>query len=119
MTACTLAPEDKKAYISAVGKTLLQRHGKRKFYSPTQVRQASQSSKFDIDWHCWAVCVFSAADDFNAYHQALGEDCDYLAMRAEMACALTAEADISWLDEALSWLDWPNLELPSLFDLFD
>ena len=40
MMACALAPEDKKTYGREVGEILVKRHGKRRFYSPQQVRQA-------------------------------------------------------------------------------
>ena len=119
MTACTLSPPDKKAYGKKVGEILVGRYGKKKFYSPEQVRKASAESRFDVDWHCWAMCLYSAPDDFQSYHEATGESCDYAAMKAEMTTALTDGASEAWFDIDLSWLDWPDIELPSIFDFFN
>jgi len=111
MTTCTLSPADKKAYAIDVGKILVKKHGKQKSYTPLQVIKASQHTKYDLDWHGWAMSLYSTSDDFTAYHDSIGETCDYASMKAEMAYDITDGASESWFDIDLSWLDWPELEL--------
>lgn len=72
-----------------------------------------------VDWHCWAMCVYSIAADFNAYHTSIGEICDYASMKSEMTSALTDGVSDSWFDADMSWLEWPDIDLSSIFDVFD
>ena len=72
-----------------------------------------------MDLDCWAFSLFTSRSDFDAYHQGLGEVCNYTLMRTEMITALTETAPGSWLDIDLSWLEWPDIDLSAIFDLFD
>jgi hypothetical protein len=119
MTLCSLAPADKKSYARDIGEILFRTYGKKKFYSPEQVKRASSQSRYNIDWHCWAMCIFSSPADFNAYHKLVGETCDYASMKAEMTLAITDGDSDAWFDIDLSWLEWPDFELPSIFDFLD
>jgi hypothetical protein len=65
------------------------------------------------------MALYASPADFTAYHDEIGEQCDYASMKAEMTAALTDGASGSWFDVDLSWLDWPDIELPSIFDFFD
>jgi hypothetical protein len=40
-------------------------------------------------------------------------------MRAEMVSAMTDGASSSWFDIDTSWLEWPDIDLSSIFDFFD
>ena len=119
MAPCELAPEDKKAYGKEVGEILVKNHGKKKFYSPKEVKTASSQSQFAMDWHCWAMCLYTSPSDFESYHRSVGETCDYGSMKAEMTSALTDGTSESWFDLDVSWLDWPDIELSSVFDFID
>jgi hypothetical protein len=119
MPACHLEPKDKKAFIGAVGEELVRRHGKRKFYEPSAIRRAAESCGFPIDIHCWAYCIFSTPEDFQAIHDAAGEVCDYAAMKAEVLADLAGDGVFSPFDLDLSWLEWPDIDLSSIFDWFD
>lgn len=119
MTSCALPPTDKKAYGKAVGEELVKNYGKKKYYSPEEVKKASSQTKYDIDWHCWAMCLYTSPSDFDAYHQSIGENCNYAEMKAEMTSALTDGASDSWFDIDLSWLEWPDIDLSSVFDFID
>jgi hypothetical protein len=119
MGSCSLAPADKKAYGKEVGEILIRNHGKKQFYSPEQVKKASSQTRYGVDFHCWAMCLFVAPADFDAYHVATGETCDYAAMKAEMTSAMTDGASDAWFDIDLSWLEWPDIELSSVFDFLD
>ena len=119
MTTLALSPSEKKAYGIEVGQILVRDYGKQKFYSSKQVQNASRQSKQSIDWHCHAMCLFTSPIEFKSYHDSIGENCDYEAMKADMSSAMTDGASDSWFDLDMSWLEWPDIELPSIFDIFD
>ncbi|GAA5481004.1 DUF6559 family protein [Haloferula sargassicola] len=119
MAACEMRPADKKAYFGAVGEELTRRHGKKKYYSPGEVRRASQDRGFPVDIECWAYCMYTSPDDFAALHEATGEVCDYAAMKAEILADLAGGWTFELPDIDLSWLEWPDIDLASLFDWFD
>ncbi|MCX6857502.1 MAG: hypothetical protein NTV80_21665 [Verrucomicrobia bacterium] len=114
-----MKPADKKAFIGAVGKELVRVHGKKKYYKPTEVRRAADSCGYPIDIHCWAYCFYSSPSDFVALHDLAGEVCDYAAMKTEMLLDLASGSPFSPLDIDLSWLEWPDIDLSSIFDWFD
>jgi hypothetical protein len=119
MPACHLEPEDKKAFIGAVGKELTEKHGKKKYYRPAEVRSAAERLGYAVDIHCWAYCIFLSHDDFKTLHDAAGEACDYAAMKASVLQEFAPNGVFSWLDIDLSWLEWPDIDPSSLFDWFD
>lgn len=118
MSTCHVPPDDKKALISKVGEQLVRTHGKQKYYKPEQVRRAAFDAGYAIDWHCWAMCIYVSPGDFDDFHQAAGEICDYAAMRSEVLTDLAGGGVFSALDLDLSWLDWPDIDLSGLFDWF-
>ena len=64
--------------------------------------------------HCWAMYIFSSHSDFDSYHQATREVCDYVAMKTEMLDGLTTSA------ANVDWLEIPNLDIDaSWLDLGD
>lgn len=118
MPACDLTPADKRAFIGSVGKELVKRHGKKKYYKNEQIRTTVQDLGYQIDWVCWAYCIFSSPADFKSLHDAAGEACDYAVMKAEVLTDLAGGA-FQWPDIDLSWLEWPDIDLSSIFDWFD
>jgi len=119
MPACHLEPKDKRALIDNVGKELVQRHGKRKYYEPSTIRRAVETLGYPLDVACWAYCIFTTPEDFKALHEAAGEVCDYATMKAEVLADLAGSAGFSLFDIDLSWLEWPDIDLSGLFDWFD
>lgn len=116
---CHVKPADKKAFISAVGKQLVQRHGKRQYYKPTEVRTVATDLGYGIDIHCWAYCFYSSPSDFATLHSLAGDACDYVAMKTEVLADLASGASFSLLDIDLSWLELPDIDLSAVFDWFD
>ena len=119
MPACHIKPDDKKALIGAVGQELVRKQGKKNYYKPDDVRRAAETCGYPIDVHCWAYCIFSSPEDFRALHDAAGEICDYALMKAEVLGDLASGASFSLFDIDLSWLEWPDIDLSSIFDWFD
>lgn len=115
---CAISPADKKAQAKRVGDDLVRNHGKRRFYTIDQVRNANRRTGTDIDVACWSHVMFNTHSDFDALHAATGEACDYVAMKAEMLRAVASEASTGWFDWDLSWLEFPDLDI-SIFDFFD
>ena len=119
MTVLALSPSEKKAHGKEVGEILVRDYGQKKYYSCAHVKKASQEAKHGFDWHCWAMSLYASPTAFKSYHDSIGEVCDYPAMKAEMTSALTNGASDSWFDSGMSWLEWPDVELPTVFDFFD
>jgi hypothetical protein len=76
-----------------------------------------QKLPFDLD--CWAFSLYSSRGDFERHHRVTGENCDYDAMRTEIIDALADGKSWSLFDIDLSWLEWPDVDLSSIFDFID
>jgi hypothetical protein len=119
MPVCSPRPDDKRAFGKAVGDELMRRHGKKRYYPPKDVRDATRSLGYPLDWSCWGMSLFTSPSDFEMFHHAAGEACDYAAMKAEMFAAMTDGVSSSWFDIDMSWLEWPDIDLSSIFEVFD
>ena len=113
---CTPSPTDKRKYISDIGKILVADHGKKKYYLPEDVKKAHKKSTWNdwTDFSCWGMSTFSSHEDFDAYHENLGEACDYISMKKEMLNGLSASPITNWeeipdLDIDASWLDFGDV----------
>ena len=119
---CPPAPINKKEYITQVGTILVNDFGKKKFYSPEEVKHASRKAKHsnnrELDWHCWAMSIFSSHTDFDAYHKITGEICDYALMKTNMLNGLTTGSLNNVLELSSDEIDASLLDLGDLFDGF-
>ena len=118
MIPCATSPRDKKEQAKRVGDDLVRHHGKRKFYTVDQVREANRRTGVALDAACWSHAMFNSREDFDRLHAAAGEAGDYAAMKAQMLRAVASEPSAGWFDWDLSWLDFPDLDF-SIFDFFD
>jgi hypothetical protein len=118
-TMCALSPIDKRAQAKRVGDDLLRNYGKKPYYSVEQVKAANRRNSVSIDVECWSHAMFNTHEDFDAMHAAMGEVCDYAAMKLQMLQAVGA-GEKSWFDFDLdlSWLEFPDIDW-SAFDFFD
>lgn len=115
-TSCEPAPQNKREFISDIGEILVEDNGKKKYYTPEEVKKAHRNSKwYDyVDWSCWALSIFSSHTDFDLYHEKTGEACDYVAMKTEMLSGLSVSTVTDWtdipdLDIDASWLDFGDV----------
>ena len=115
---CAISPKDKKAQAKRVGDDLVRNYGKRRFYTVSEVRESNRRLGIALDVECWSYAMFTTHSDFDRLHSALGEACDYAAMKAEMLRAVASDTPSDWFDWDLSWLEFPDLDL-SIFDFFD
>ena len=116
---CHMPPPDKKKLVGDVGQDLVRRHGKQKYYKPAQVRASAERCGYNVDLHCWAYVIFTTPEDFTALHEAAGEACDYAAMKASVLADLATNSSFLPFDLGVSWLEWPDIDLSSLFNWFD
>ena len=117
ISTCHGPPKDKKGFAKKLGADLVKHRGKKKFYSIAEVHSSLRRLNLcDVD--CWGFALYSSRSDFDRHHRSTGEQCDYDSMRGEMIDAL-AEGSWSLLDIDLSWLEWPDIDLSSIFDFID
>lgn len=112
---------EKKALGIEVGNDLYKHYGKKKFYSQREIKNAMKRIAENIDWACWAYSLYMDHISFDVYHRTIGEDCDYLSMKSSMITSMTDHGSDSWFDFDLdlSWLDWPDFDIASIFDFID
>ncbi|WP_049722975.1 hypothetical protein [Gilvimarinus polysaccharolyticus] len=113
--------EIKKSLAQKVGANLVSSHGKKKYYSQSDISKAVVTSGFDSAITCWALSLFMHHDRFDDYHSSIGEDCDYSSMKESMLSAVTEYDSESWFNFNidLSWLELPDIDVGSVFDIFD
>ncbi len=114
--SCAPAPTNKKEYISDIGRILVEENGKKKYYTPKEVKNAHHKSKWydGLDFSCWAMSTFSSHGDFDIYHEETGEVCDYVEMKSEMLTGISNAPAADWasipdIDLDASWLDLGEL----------
>ena len=117
-TSCEPAPQNKKEFISDIGEILVKDNGKKKYYSPEEVKKAHRKSKwYDyVDLSCWAMSVFTSHEAFDLYHELAGEACDYVAMKTEMLGGISASVVTDWTDIPAIDLDASWLDFGDVFD---
>jgi len=121
MPACTLQPKDQRQQVRLVGNDLVKHYGKKPFYTVQEVQNANKRQGIPYDVACWSHAFFNTHADFDAHHHSIGESCDYIGMKKEMAESVSSSADtVSWFDFDfdLSWMELPSIEW-SIFDFFD
>jgi hypothetical protein len=118
MPACSISPANRRQQTRAVGSDLLKNYGRKQYYSVEEVKSANRRQNIGLDFGCWSHATFNSHTDFDAYHQSIGESCDYISMKGEMLSSVSAATDSSWFDLDLSWLEFPDIDF-SLFDFLD
>lgn len=118
MRACAISPVDRRRQVQLVGNDLVKHHGKRPYYTVQQVKDANRRQHIGFDVGCWSHATFNSHADFDAYHQSIGESCDYMAMKAEMLSSVSHAGDTARFDLDLSWLEFPDIDW-SIFDFLD
>lgn len=117
----TLSEAEKKELANKIGADLVKKHGKQKYYSQPQIRKSLDQYGYAIDIHCWAYVLFMNHQNFDAYHQQIGETCDFVAMKGSMLSSVTDHVSDTWLDFDfdLSWLELPDIDLSDIFSFLD
>jgi hypothetical protein len=105
MATCAIALHDKRTLARDVGKHLSSRYGKRAHYSAALVKATMRRLKYPDVWDCWALSLFTAREDFDAYHAARGEICDYAVMNGGMLQAVDSGSVLEFVSGDWSFGD--------------
>ena len=89
MGICALAPAEKKVLTEKVGEVLVNKTGKKKTYSVEEVKAAARGANIPLDWDCWALSLYCDRTDFDDYHRAIGEVCNFDFMHGKMLGAVS------------------------------
>lgn len=126
-----ITEKDMKMIGKKVGEDLLKNNGKKKFYSPKEIKDSCRRQKIYYNWHCWAFSFYTDQKSFTNYYESIGEYHNYALMKSKMISALTGKkfdyysnstSDCSWLDLTLINLpveDASNIDFTDLFDFSD
>jgi hypothetical protein len=74
-----------RAYAQRLPLLLRREYGASGTYTPKQICQSIRRDGLSLDYSCYALSMFVDRETFNDFHAAIGETCDYDAMRAEAA----------------------------------
>jgi hypothetical protein len=128
MDICTLPVADKRHMARRVGQDLTLHHGKKRHYTPKEIRQSARRLNFPDIWDCWALSLYASAPDFADYHAGTGESCDYASMHAAMVeavatdsvlpdtlqLAVTAANEGSWFSDLMDVLGSSDIDFPDI-----
>jgi hypothetical protein len=74
-----------RSYARRLPRLLAKDYGHSKSYTPQQVRRTIERYRLNSNYSCYGVAMFSDRDDFTAFHQQIGQSCDYDVMQGEIA----------------------------------
>jgi hypothetical protein len=74
-----------KSYVRKLPGLLVKDYGRLAHYQPLQVRRTIERAGLDTTYACYAIAMFSLREDFAQFHMDAGENCDFDAMRGEVA----------------------------------
>ena len=74
-----------KKYARTLGALLKRRYGRAKAYTPGQVKTTVDNSRLPANDICIGYAMYLGQIDFDRIHRELGKQCDYQAMRQEIA----------------------------------
>ncbi len=66
-----------RSYAKGLGAELKKRYGKQKHYTAAQVKRTAEQGRYNIDYLCYALCMYCSPGEFADYHRVTGEDCGY------------------------------------------
>src|SRR5687768_11427288 len=107
MPPCEMTPYQKGAFGKAVGAELVKTHGRQRYYAVPEVAAAVLRLNLPLECSSWALAAYCKADDFNAYHDEIGQYRDYEDMHAQMFGVMSNENSTSSYKPDTSWLELP------------
>jgi hypothetical protein len=72
-------------YAQKLPRLLAKDYGRRTQYTPPQIKSTVDRYNMNAIYSCYAIAMFSNRDAFDQFHEASGEQCNYDAMRGEIA----------------------------------
>lgn len=110
---CDAPATIKRAYAEQLPPLLVAKFGKKKHYAREEILATIRYTGLPLDYSCWAMSLFEAPDAFNAFHNSIGEACNYIAMQAEMLQFIPESCSDAWFHFHWDWIPW------DIFDWFD
>lgn len=99
-----------RSYALSLGPKLQSRYGASRYYTPGQVKTTVREYGLNLNWVCYALCMYCDCGSFIQYHIEIGETCDYGAMQSEVAAQFSHnhtsfnEVDaLSVINNTISW----------------
>lgn len=77
-----------RSYRRRLGPALRKRYGRQTTYTPGQVRRTAYEIGCPTQDLCFAYSMYCSREDFDLHHAAIGVQCDYDSMRAEVGTYL-------------------------------
>ncbi len=74
-----------RSYLKKLPKLLQSDYRKKPPYTPKQVRSTIERNGLDSAYVCFALAIYSPHDQFDQYHEEIGESCDYEELRQVIA----------------------------------
>lgn len=85
-----------RVYARRIGRLLQAKYGKQETYTPVQVKTTIVEWGYSTNYDCFGLAMYCNDLDFTEYHRAIGESCNYAAMRGEIGnCLFGANVDFS------------------------
>jgi hypothetical protein len=95
-----------RLYARQLGGLLQSKYGKQQTYSPTQVKATMTEWGYNNGDDCYGLAMYCDRDSFMEYHRAIGESCNYDAMRGEISLCLFNNVDTSFSTDSLANTDF-------------
>jgi hypothetical protein len=92
-----------RRYVKGLGPELRRRYGRAKRYTAAQVKRTIEQRGYSTEWSCYALCMYCGRREFEAYHRAAGESCDYNAMRGDVAARFLEGARSFDAADVIDW----------------
>lgn len=74
-----------RSYLRRLRPRLVKRYGQRDHYTSKQVRSTLYAGGLSVAYDYYAYAIYCSPEEFGRYHEAIGENCNYSEMRAEVA----------------------------------
>ena len=88
-------------YTQKLGKLLRERDGVQSKYHPDRIMTAIKIGGLNRNRACYGIAMYAEYDDFMAYHESIGESCNYYLMRDEIKECLSLSDNTFSSSEAI------------------
>lgn len=72
-----ISAQDREKQIGQVGSDLVRNYGKKVYYSVQEVKSANRRQDVRVEHVCWSHAAFNTKAEFDAFHRAIGQSCDF------------------------------------------
>ena len=110
------ASANKKEYITEIGSILVKKYGRKRFYSPEEVKKAHAKTNWSdsLDLPIWGMSAFSSQLEFDRYFRRMGLAMDYTKMKTEALQSFSVTEGSHILEQSVrkkkrkNKISWPD-----------